>query len=141
MCELLIRLIDKPLSGDSTVDCGRTRRGDVVSACPDGWEWSAAERSNPAWIIVKIPAMGLAEGVAAASPQPYDATHTYTWKRYFTYQLGQAPAGWQAALAYPRAAESFDLADLTTWRTLKLQRAPVVNPIVVGLQTSPNVIG
>ena len=44
--ELLIRTVDK-----SAVERA-SQRGDVISACPDGWAWSAAERGNPDWIIV-----------------------------------------------------------------------------------------
>lgn len=29
------------------------QRGDVIAACPDGWAWSDAERTNPDWIIIR----------------------------------------------------------------------------------------
>lgn len=45
--ELLIRIIDKSTAEDAS------QRGDVICACPDGWAWSDAERSNPDWIIIK----------------------------------------------------------------------------------------
>lgn len=49
--ELLIRVTDKhPVVSDQYEVA--SQRGDVIAACPDGWSWSVAERSNPDWIIV-----------------------------------------------------------------------------------------
>jgi|JI10StandDraft_1071094.scaffolds.fasta_scaffold410005_2 hypothetical protein len=49
--ELLIRTVDKQ-PAVSMLSETSSQRGDVICALPDGWEWSAAERSNPDWIIV-----------------------------------------------------------------------------------------
>lgn len=46
--ELLVRLVDKTAAEDAS------KRGDVVSACPDGWPWSAEERTNPDWLIINV---------------------------------------------------------------------------------------
>lgn len=60
--ELLIRTVGKhpiisPLAESSS------QRGDVIAACPDGWEWSQAERENPEWIIICV---GITEVEAGA---------------------------------------------------------------------------
>ena len=46
--EFLVRVVDKGVAEDSS------RRGDVISACPDGWAWSTAELTNPDWRIVSV---------------------------------------------------------------------------------------
>ena len=46
--EALIRVVDK---GEAE-DCSKA--GDVISICPDGWQWSPAELSNPDWRIVRV---------------------------------------------------------------------------------------
>ena len=48
MAEALIRVVDR--SG-APID---SKAGDVISVCPDGWAWSSAERTNPAWRIVSV---------------------------------------------------------------------------------------
>ena len=57
--ELLINLI-----------AGRMDAGDVIVACPDGWQWSAKERSNPEWRIVRadiLPTLAVALTVPGAN--------------------------------------------------------------------------
>jgi hypothetical protein len=54
MAELLIRVADKT-SPDADKNELLTKAGDVICVCPDGWPWSAAERSNPEWRIVRLP--------------------------------------------------------------------------------------
>ena len=49
--ELLIRIVDKNPVVSMMHETG-SQRGDVICACPDGWQWSDAERNNPDWIIV-----------------------------------------------------------------------------------------
>ncbi len=66
--ELLIRATDKAEAENAS------KRGDVIAACPDGWEWSAAERGNPDWIIIQanitqIEADALLEGFRPGEPQ------------------------------------------------------------------------
>lgn len=46
--EFLIRVVDKGVSAFSS------KRGDVIAACPDGWNWSPSELSNPDWRIVSV---------------------------------------------------------------------------------------
>jgi hypothetical protein len=47
--ELLIRTVDKG------PDAMHSKRGHVIWVCPDGWEWSEAERTNPEWMIISVP--------------------------------------------------------------------------------------
>lgn len=54
MAELLIRVVDKT-DPDPVRDQQFSKAGDVIVVAPDGHGWSATERSNPDWIIVKLP--------------------------------------------------------------------------------------
>ena len=47
--ELLVRIVDK--KGVAAVDA--SKRGDVIAAVPDGWQWSAAELANNDWRIIR----------------------------------------------------------------------------------------
>ena len=53
MAEMLVRIADKS-SDDPHKNAQLTKRGDVIVIQPDGWNWSAAERTDP-WVIVKVP--------------------------------------------------------------------------------------
>jgi len=71
MCELLIRVVDKfPPTGDPRRDAGRSVRGDVIAAVPDGHPWSTRERENPGWVIVRVPGMTEAEGWSFQAGEP-----------------------------------------------------------------------
>lgn len=73
--ELLIRIVDKVPVGNP--DYARaSQRGDVIVACPDGWNWTTREKSNPDWIIVsanitQIEATALQESWRGGEPQFY----------------------------------------------------------------------
>lgn len=55
MAEFAIRMVDK-VNEDFYLDLGCGKRGDVISVCPDGWNWGTAERVSP-YRIVKIPGL------------------------------------------------------------------------------------
>ena len=55
MAELLIRTVDKPLSGDPCVDRHRAMRGCVIAIMPDGFQWSERARTASHWRIVRLP--------------------------------------------------------------------------------------
>lgn len=56
MAEALVWIADKqPLTGDPTKDRHFWQAGDVITIEDDGHPWSARERSNPAWKIVRFP--------------------------------------------------------------------------------------
>ena len=72
MAELLIRIRDKETHPNPYVDVQRSKRGDVISVCPDGWAWTPAELTNPEWRIVKV--IGLDDEVVQQllRPEPGD---------------------------------------------------------------------
>lgn len=55
MAELLVRTVDKPLSGDPYIDRHRSVAGSVIVIVEDGHEWSKAEMASEEWRIVKVP--------------------------------------------------------------------------------------
>lgn len=46
--EFLVRIVDRSDREDDS------KRGDVLCAQPDGWAWSQAELTNPAWRIIRV---------------------------------------------------------------------------------------
>lgn len=54
MAELLIRVVDK-VNDDPEKNAQCSKAGDVIVVCPDGWPWSAAERTEPFWRVVRVP--------------------------------------------------------------------------------------
>lgn len=64
MAEILLRIID------SGPDAPHSKRGDAIAICPDGWNWSPRELSNPDWRIVRV--VGLSESVELdlITPEP-----------------------------------------------------------------------
>lgn len=71
MCELLIRLVDK-VNDDPELDLQCLKRGDVVTIQEDGWSWSERERTNPDWMIVKIPGVSASTFNYLMVPEPDD---------------------------------------------------------------------
>lgn len=71
--ELLIRVTDKhPVVSTQYEEA--SQRGDVIASCPDGWAWSAAERNNPDWIIIRaaiteVESGALLEGYRPGEPK------------------------------------------------------------------------
>jgi hypothetical protein len=133
VCELLVRVQDKPLSGDLAVDCRRTMRGDVVVAMPDGHDWTPTERSNPEWVIVKVPDMGLAEGRALASHEPSDGLRRHLRKRLFHLDPDLLPKAGDRLESVTIEASELRLA--------KRRKPPVQDPDVIGPHTHSNIIG
>lgn len=142
MAELLVRVTDKPRTGDPRKDCQRSGRGDVIVAQPDGAYWSRAERSNPDWLILKVPGMTLAEGVALTAAEPVIGTkqrgpaNRYRHRRLFrldvTALIGPHPGR--------RVCEVKTLT-LAAVRAVKQQKPAVKDPAVLGSQTPVYVLG
>ncbi len=93
MCELLVRVKDKASDPDPTKDAMISKRGHVIAICEDGWAWSAAERDNPEWAIVRVPGvtrdrygMMLAPAVDGASIEKKVLA-----RRAFTLDLAKVP--------------------------------------------------
>lgn len=55
MAELLIRTVNKPLTGNPDIDRHRTMRGSVVVIVPDGHTWGSQDIANPDWMILRLP--------------------------------------------------------------------------------------
>lgn len=89
--ELLIRIIDKPRSGDVALDSGRTTAGDVIAVKPDGHIWGTMEVANPEWRIVRIPGLPQAEADALEAPELPESfvPNRLLRKRQFTIDIEQ----------------------------------------------------
>lgn len=55
MAEMLVRIKDKPKSGNVYKDRHLSERGCVICIMPDNHSWSNAELTNPEWRIIKVP--------------------------------------------------------------------------------------
>tara|TARA_R110000782_G_scaffold33659_14_gene81006 strand:- start:1057 stop:1767 length:711 start_codon:yes stop_codon:yes gene_type:complete len=66
--ELLVRVVNQP-SNNREEHCKRAHRGDVISAKPDGWDWTDRELSAPQWRILKMPTLLQAEADALLSSE------------------------------------------------------------------------
>jgi len=62
--ELLVRIVDKPKSGNAVLDAGRMEAGDVIHAAPDGHVWGKSEINHPEWKIIKVSGMTQTEADA-----------------------------------------------------------------------------
>ncbi len=86
--ELLIRTVDKYTGKDPHFQAKTTKRGDVISVCPDGWTWSQFERTNPEWVIVKVLDLLQIEADAMLThEQGDDALNPYLKIRDFNFDL------------------------------------------------------
>jgi len=72
MAEMLLRVVDKINDTDPVLDAHCTKRGDVIVICPDGWPWSATERTNPDWKIVKVPGVAVDALTGFLAEEPGD---------------------------------------------------------------------
>lgn len=54
MAEILLRVVERTDVPDPEDFKTFLRAGDVVSICPDGFNWGGAERTHPAYRIVRI---------------------------------------------------------------------------------------
>ena len=144
MCEFLVRVVDRPRTGDPRKDCLRLGRGDVVVVQEDGRYWGPKDRSNPHWLIVKCPGMTLAEGRALAAPEPRvgpkqkGPAPRYRHKRLYRLDVDTLigpPNG-----AGRRAAECVKKS-VTAVRGAKRTKPAVLDPAVLGSQKPSYVLG
>lgn len=126
MAELLVRVIDKVNKESVYLDCGCTKRGDVIAACPDGWAWGSAEVSDPQYQIVKVPDLSLEEAAALTAQDvgfgKIQASRTLL-KRTFHLDLEGLP-------------EKVTAADI---RQARVRKPVIADPAVIG--DDPKVIG
>lgn len=135
MAELLIRVRDKEAHPDPYVDAKRSKRGDVIAACPDGWKWSHAERTNPDWRIVRI--LGLPMNIAETfmSPERGDPRVDRMLRRReasFDFDHADLPARVREYLADDSRAQPSIVLSAIVGRKLRKQRARLVDPAVIG---------
>lgn len=136
MSELLVRVHSKSNPLDLYKDCQLTKRGDVISACVDGWPWGKEELTNPAWRIFKIPVLPLDEALALTVPEfPQDINdqRLTLLKRIFRLDVDNAllPLDLKAYLLDDlRVAPTFTVTlPLSTVRSLKLAKQRVLDPV------------
>lgn len=72
MAEMLVRTVDKVNAQDVYLDCKCTKRGMVIAICPDGWQWSQAEKTAPYWTIIKVPGVSVDDLSGYLAPEPGD---------------------------------------------------------------------
>jgi hypothetical protein len=70
MCELLVRVVDKTNATDPYADAACTKRGDVITAQPDGWVWGVQEQIDPQYRIVKVPGVSVQDVASLLVPEP-----------------------------------------------------------------------
>lgn len=81
MAEMLVRTVDKPLSGDPYTDRHRSMRGCVITIMPDGHPWSQEERNAPFWRIVKFPGLAFSQLSQFLAPEVGYGTDTEKFQR------------------------------------------------------------
>lgn len=89
--ELLVRIVDKPKSGNAALDSKRTTAGDVIAVKPDGHIWGKREVASPEWRILRVPGMGEseAESLVAAELATAFAPNRLLRKRQMTIDIEQ----------------------------------------------------
>jgi len=135
MAELLVRVRDKESHPDPYVDVQRSKRGDVIVACPDGWQWSHAERTNPDWRIVRV--LGLPDSIAQSflTPERGDPKVDRMLRRReasFDLDHAELPARVREYLADDSRAQSSIVLSAIIGRKLRKQRVRLVDPAVIG---------
>lgn len=144
MAELLVRVVDK-VNDDFYLNCKCTKRGDVIVAQPDGWLWGKEELANPDWRIFKLPDMKLADAQAMLAPEldvdPQHPSKTLQ-RRVFKFNLDDPslPVATQTLVTdATRQSEAVAGVSAPALLALKVQKAPVADPAVIGIP--PTVIG
>lgn len=89
MRELLIRIVDRG-GVDQPRGYTDSKTGDVIAVCPDGWNWSIAERTAPFWRIVRVPLTAV-ECDALLAVGNGDPTLQSCWKRKYKLDFGALP--------------------------------------------------
>lgn len=135
MAELLIRVRDKDPHPDPYVDVQRSKRGDVIAACPDGWQWSHKERTNPDWRIVRV--LGLPMNIAETfmSPERGDPKVDRMLRRReaaFDLDHAELPARVREYLDDDSRAQPSIVLSAIIGRKLRKQRARLADPAVIG---------
>lgn len=140
MAELLLRVVDKVNPDDPYKDVQLTKRGDVVTALPDGWAWSSEEQRNPHWRILKWPSLTLSAATVFLSPEidskpQLTGENPMLQRRGFAFDLDAPalPAALKAWLADDTRAEPFfTVPDGITLAMVRKKKPPRPDPTVIG---------
>lgn len=135
MAELLIRVRDKESHPDPYVDVQRSKRGDVIVACPDGWNWSHEERTNPDWRIVRIPGLPQDEVDALVAPESGDRRlNPMLRRRAHSFDLDSAdlPKAVRDAVADDKRSKAVVTVSAVIGRRMRKRKPPAVDPAVIG---------
>lgn len=138
MCELLVRVSDK-VNEDFYRNCQCTKRGDIISLCPDGWNWSTSEKTVPFWRIVKLPNVTVAQATPYLRPEiatdPLNPSKTLQ-KRAFKLDLSNAtlPAAFITFIQdNTRAQPSYTFnASAATIASIVVLKSPITDPAILG---------
>lgn len=138
MCEVLLRVVDK-VSDDPYRDAKLTKRGDVITVQPDGWNWGAQELADPNWRILKLPNVpqATAEGFLGPEVDTDPANPSLVLQRRafrFNVDSTAIPAGvlaWlnDATRAEPTRTINFTAAQFVAFKQAKARRQ---DPAVIG---------
>lgn len=142
---MLIRVHNKTAGKDVYEDVQRTKRGDIITVQPDGWEWSREEQTAPYWRILKVPTLTKQEAelydkdehqvrVAKDGANQFDKPAT-SQRRGYNFDL-DSPLLSAELVQYladdRRSSPGFQLkADLPA-ATVIVRKAPVTDPKVFG---------
>ena len=108
MAELLVRIIDKT-HGDVYANATHTKRGDVIVAREDGWNWGRLERNNSQFAVLCVSGLSLDEAEGMTTEEPGNRkVNRMLHTRAFTLDLGKlgidAPGEYSVSLEAFRAA-------------------------------------
>lgn len=135
MAELLIRVRDKEASPDPYQDAKRSKRGDVIAVCPDGWAWSHREQTNPEWRIVRILGLPMSVAESFVTPERGDPRVDRMLRRReaeFDFDHADLPQRVREYLADDSRARPSIVLSAIVGRKLRKQRERLQDPAVIG---------
>ena len=100
MAELLIRIVDRG-GVDALKGYTDSKAGDVISICPDNWDWSIAERTAEYWRIMRVP-LTITECNALLAKGDGDPMLQSCWKRKYHISVTKFPAVVRNIINAPR---------------------------------------
>jgi hypothetical protein len=113
MAEFLIRVVDKDVPSDPDGNRLRPRMGDVVTVQPDGWPWSAKERTETFWRIVRVPGLSV-DAATDWLDSLFDAKGDMVYRRARYANFSLLPSNIRSRFTGTRSAEFIDVANHST---------------------------
>ena len=135
MAELLIRVTDKAAHPDPYIDVQRSKRGEVIVACRDGWQWSHREKTNPEWRIVRVPGLPDWFVESLMNPERGDPLVDRMLRRReaeFDLDSPHLPQNVRDYLADDTRAKPSIVISAVLGRKLRKQRERLQDPAVIG---------